>query len=69
GLCQCLRRWLEVLLMLITFLLTMALATANGVERRLERGGDPRGKRVTRYRTAILWGAATTLAGAVCEDC
>ncbi|MCA1573280.1 MAG: inorganic phosphate transporter, partial [Acidobacteria bacterium] len=51
--------------MLITFLLTIALAAANGANDVSKGVATLAGSGVTRYRTAILWGAATSLAGAL----
>jgi len=54
-----------VLLLLIIFILTMALAAANGANDVSKGVATLAGSGVTRYRTAIIWGAATTLAGAL----
>lgn len=54
-----------MLLLLIIFVLTMALAAANGANDVSKGIATLAGSGVTRYRTAILWGAATTLAGAL----
>jgi len=54
-----------VLSLLIIFVLTMALAAANGANDVSKGVATLAGSGVARYRTAILWGAAATLAGAL----
>ncbi|MGI8837943.1 MAG: inorganic phosphate transporter [Pyrinomonadaceae bacterium] len=54
-----------MLLLLIIFVLTMALAAANGANDVSKGVATLAGSGVTRYRTAIIWGALTTLAGAL----
>ena len=53
------------MLLLMIFVLAMALAAANGANDVSKGVATLAGSGVTRYRTAILWGAATTLAGAL----
>jgi PiT family inorganic phosphate transporter len=53
------------MLLLIIFVLAMALAAANGANDVSKGVATLAGSGVARYRTAIIWGAATTLAGAL----
>jgi PiT family inorganic phosphate transporter len=46
-------------------LLTLALAAVNGANDLSKGVATLAGAGVVRYRTAILWGAATTLVGAI----
>lgn len=50
---------------LFIFVLLIALATANGANDVSKGVATLAGSGVTRYRTAIVWGAATTLVGAL----
>lgn len=49
----------------VVLLLTLALAAANGANDVAKGVATLAGSGITRYRTAIAWGAATTLVGAV----
>ncbi len=49
------------------FVLLVALAAANGSNDVAKGVATLAGAGVTRYRTAILWGTVTTLAGALCS--
>src|SRR6516164_4922172 len=49
----------------LIFILLVALAAANGANDVSKGVATLAGSGVTRYRAAILWGAATTLAGAL----
>lgn len=50
----------------LVLILTLALAAANGANDVAKGVATLAGSGVTRYRTAIAWGAATTLVGAIC---
>jgi len=52
-------------LLLIIFVFAMVLAAANGANDVSKGVATLAGSGVTRYRTAIIWGGATTLAGAL----
>ncbi|MFE0458281.1 anion permease [Kitasatospora sp. NPDC058965] len=51
----------------LVFLLTAALAAVNGSNDVPKGVATLAGAGVTRYRTAIIWGTVTTLAGCVCS--